>query len=370
MDRDRLYAFFQIGGWGSFALIGLYMEHMAGAIEPNDIYTTIFQISIGLLGTHVLRTYLRSLHARDVSFLQLVIRSIAGILPVGAVITGLTLFHLWLVPLQNPLIEKITFLLLWVNWCLILTAWSSLYLVTHYFWRIQSMVVEKWKLQAALHQAQLTTLRAQLNPHFMFNMLNSLRALIDEDPEKAREVVTRLSRLLRTSLKDDSSTIDFEHEMAGVRDYLSLEGIRLEERLRWEIEAPPQANHLQVPRMLVLNLVENAVKHGIAHQPDGGEIKVTAVMSDDHWTISVRNTGQLVEPSNDGVGGLGLRNTRERLMLCYGPQASLSLAQEHEQQVCARVYLPLEARPITRKPLSNEALPLAIARNRPEAVNH
>src|SRR5690606_9276799 len=122
--------------------------------------------------------------------------------------------------------------------------------------------VERWRLQAAVKDAELAALRAQVNPHFLFNSLNSIRALIVEDPARAQQVVTQLAALLRYTLQAGAtSTVPLEAELHAVRTYLALESIRLEERLRYTIDVDDAVRQAPVPPMLVQTLVENGIKH-------------------------------------------------------------------------------------------------------------
>ncbi len=135
-------------------------------------------------------------------------------------------------------------------------------------------------LQLALREAELRALEAQINPHFLFNSLNSIRALVIENPPLAQEMITRFATLLRYNLRRDlDHTVPLSTEVEIVSDYLAIEGVRFEDRLRVDIAIAPEAAPVAVPPMLLQALVENAIKHGIANLPDGGDVKVRAVSS-------------------------------------------------------------------------------------------
>lgn len=190
--------------------------------------------------------------------------------------------------------------------------------------------------------AELRTLRSQLNPHFLFNSLNSVRALIGRDDPRARSMITALSNLLRELLAirgDISHPVSRELEI--VDTYLQIESIRFGERLVYEIDADPAAGHRLIPGMMIQTLVENAVKHGISKLEPGGRIAVRVRIDpdDDSLRLSVLNDGPLTVPS----GGFGLENTRRRISLATGNLGTLSLIELPGPKVEATVVLPMGA---------------------------
>ncbi|HEX7137053.1 MAG TPA: histidine kinase, partial [Vicinamibacterales bacterium] len=187
---------------------------------------------------------------------------------------------------------------------------------------------------------QLRALRAQLNPHFLFNSLNSVRSLITENPRLAATMVTGLADILRYSLASDRyKTVPLADEIAIVDEYVGLERARLEDRLRVERVVDPAALGARVPPMLVQTLMENAVKHGIAPSPTGGLVRLEAHLVNGQVEIVVTNPGRL--DLSRGEGGFGLHNARERLRLLYGELASLTL-HDDGSQTRAAVTLPME----------------------------
>jgi two-component system, LytTR family, sensor histidine kinase AlgZ len=216
--------------------------------------------------------------------------------------------------------------------------WLAIYLAVQAARRRRTAEMNALRAELAGREAKLRSLQQQLNPHFLFNCLNSLRGMIDEDRERAQQMVTRLAELLRASLRqDDCSAISLKEELATVDAYLELESVRLEERLLIRREVMPEAQEALVPPMMVQGLVENALKHGIAQLPKGGELALRVVRKDETLRVEVGNTGHLRESGN---GGIGLRNARERLRLLYGEQASVELSEEPAGWVVATVVLP------------------------------
>jgi LytS/YehU family sensor histidine kinase len=196
--------------------------------------------------------------------------------------------------------------------------------------------------QLALRNAELRALEAQINPHFLFNCLNSIRGLVLENPPLAQDLITRLANILRYNLhRDAGHTVPLSSEMEAAADYLAIEKARFEDRLRVHIDVSPQAAATPVPPMLVQTLVENAVKHGIASRTEGGDVAVHAAVDGGGLTIRVENPGRLVH-RNGGSPPLGLHNIRERLRLLYGDRASLDLVDGDADGVAAIVRIPRE----------------------------
>jgi hypothetical protein len=191
----------------------------------------------------------------------------------------------------------------------------------------------------------------QVNPHFLFNTLNSVRALAAEDPERTREMVTRLAEFLRAALDADPlAPAPLGRELDTAAAYLAIEQVRFGERLRVTVEATPEARAAAVPGFLLHPLVENAVTHGRATPPGGPRVVAVRARCDGgRLTVDVTNAGALAGASGGPPraargGGLGLANVRERLALVYGGGASLALTEERGPDgpvVRARLTLPL-----------------------------
>jgi sensor histidine kinase YesM len=189
---------------------------------------------------------------------------------------------------------------------------------------LQEAALARERAEKLAADARLASLAAQVHPHFLFNTLNSISALIPEDPRAAERLVERLAALLRASLDGGSGTVPLGHELSIVHDYLEIEKARLGDRLRYAIDVPAPLLACAVPPLAVHTLVQNSVKHAIAPRPDGGEVRVTA-----------RTTGAdvVVEVADSGSGfvraalpaGHGLDNLRARLEALFGPAAGLSV---------------------------------------------
>jgi sensor histidine kinase YesM len=256
-------------------------------------------------------------------------------------------------PMRIPWTSKyspaLVFFIIWINLATLLVGWLCIYFFYHLFDRLNRSEIERLRLATSVKEAELRALKSQINPHFIFNSLNSLRGLIDENPDRARQAVTQLANLLRYSLQSGHlETVPFEDELRTVNDYLALEQVRHEERLRVRLDIAPGALNLSIPPMLLQTLVENAVKYGIAPRREGGEIAIIARCERDRLRLQVTNPGTLA--AGGGSTGVGLRNAADRLGLLFGAHATLDLREDPPGRVIAEVILPLETRAAAREP--------------------
>jgi len=227
-----------------------------------------------------------------------------------------------------------------------LAAWAGITVVT-ILWTIFYIALtgprryreKEIHLQLALREAELRALEAQVNPHFLFNCLNSIRGLVVENPAVAQDMITRLANILRYNLhRDPMHTVPLESEVEVVGDYLALESVRLEDRLRVQFSIDPEAGKVLIPPMFLQTLVENALKHGIAKLPAGGDLLIRAVLKPGALVVEVENPGQLAEARPEATQ-LGLANVRQRLRILYGNDASLQL-ENRDGRVAATVLIP------------------------------
>ncbi|HGM7319481.1 TPA: sensor histidine kinase [Stenotrophomonas maltophilia] len=212
-------------------------------------------------------------------------------------------------------------LVYWMNTALFLLMWTGLWAGLHGLRRARHSELARLRAEAERSALERDALRARLNPHFMFNALNNLRALILEDPERARDMVTRLSRTLRQALAHNrSEQVTLAEELAVVDDYLAIEAIHFEQRLQVQQHIDADATQAQLPAMALQLLVENAIKHGIASRPGGGDVQIRATLDNDVLRLQVDNPlGGASEPTHGhGVGLAYLRaqlGTRGRFIL-------------------------------------------------------
>jgi sensor histidine kinase YesM len=221
----------------------------------------------------------------------------------------------------------------------LLIAWAALYYACQAFAHLAALQVRQLQQDAAVKDARLAVITTQLNPHFLFNSLNAVRGLIEEQPDRARDAVTQLAHVLRASLSSaEQRFTSVKAELATVDALLELEHTRHGERLRMERQVDPGSLQAQVPPLLLLTLVENAVKHGVSAKRGPGLLRYQVSLNQGALHLRVENTGTLTDQWQSKEG-LGLAHSRERLALLFGPGASLSLKQAGEL-VRADVTLP------------------------------
>jgi LytS/YehU family sensor histidine kinase len=225
---------------------------------------------------------------------------------------------------------------------LFIVPWVLIYYFYHYITKGRKQQLDTLKLEALVKELELKTIKSHINPHFIFNALNSIRALIDENPSRARNAITELSNILRSSMQTEKSeTVPFEKELGIVKDYLALEHIRFEDRLRIEYQIDEETLDQPVPPMMLQTLVENAIKHGIGKQEKGGMVKVISDFKGNFHELIVQNSG-LLNGHNDG-DGFGLSSTKNRLHLLFGEKANFEITQ-YNGLVEAKVLIPIEAK--------------------------
>jgi two-component system, LytTR family, sensor kinase len=225
---------------------------------------------------------------------------------------------------------------------LLVALWMLIYIVYHYVQRSRNDQMDRLKLETTVKELELKTIKSHINPHFIFNSLNSIRALVDENPSRARRAVTELSNILRSSMQaEKSETVSLEKELSIVNDYLALEHMRFEERLQVEMVIDEDTLGQQIPPMMLQTLVENAIKHGISKRIDGGFVKITSDFIGDHHELTVQNTGQLNGYLNKE--GFGIQSTEDRLNLLYHGKASFEIKNITECIVESKVILPLNS---------------------------
>jgi hypothetical protein len=217
------------------------------------------------------------------------------------------------------------------------------------------------QLQAQLIQARLQALQMQLNPHFLFNTLNSVSSLMRSDPDAADEMLERLSGLLRITLaKGQAQRIPLQEEMEVIQLYVSIQQLRFGDRVRHSVEVAPEAWDALVPSMILQPIVENAYVHGISRSLGEGSIAIKAFVERDNLCISIRNTGYARESFGERLKreGVGIANVRARLELHYGSRQSFSIRETAPGDVTALCVLPLE---IDKRPSSDQGEPLYAA---------
>ncbi len=339
-----LYWACQVFGWGSVCVISLL--HVL--IDPPrasvlHLHSTVLFLSLACF-SHFYRVFIRLNNWGELNWRQLLPRAVlASVLIAVAhaiLVTALISTGLEGTNTSGPAPHGHLFFLTLSDFFLI-SAWSGIYFGYHFHVDYQKMQVNQLRLQVSLREAEHRALSAQVNPHFLFNSLNTLRSLIDENPEKAREAVTELARLFRASLKTTrKDLITLREELETVQSYLSLEQFRFENRLVVRGNVPEEALEAKLPPFLLQTLIENAIKYGVGPQLHA-EISYQARLDANGLTLQVTNPGQIrIGSPRDSISGVGLENSRLRLQLLFGTKASLNLKPMPNNSVLAEALIP------------------------------
>lgn len=220
--------------------------------------------------------------------------------------------------------------------------WTTL-VVAHalYYYRgLRETEAQKERLTAQLAQAQLQALRMQIHPHFLFNTLNSISALLHKDIETADRMIARLGDFLRLTLKrSDAQLVDFEQELEFLKCYLDIELIRFQDRLTVEMDVEPDALTAMVPNLILQPIVENAVRHGVAKKTTPGRISIRAHRRGDRLIMQVEDNGPGLNGNSNGTG-IGLSNTRARLEQFYGNDFNFEITNSIQRGATVVLNIP------------------------------
>jgi two-component system, LytTR family, sensor kinase len=346
IKKISTYWLYQIIGWGTFIAVNLFFAHLYSKFDSIFVYRLFIYVGLGVATTHLMRFFIKK-----IKFLAQVLQQ-----QLISFVLVTIIFSLWLSMLESTLIaslqlfsneeKKISYKTLMLtsvfNSFLILFIWNCIYYIYHYIQKSRRQQLDTLQLETLVKELELKNIKAHINPHFIFNALNSIRALIDENPQRARTAITELSNIFRNSMQSEKmETVPFEKELNIVKDYLALEHIRFEERLQILYEIEESTLHQPVPPMMLQTLVENAIKHGISQRLHGGMVKIISTLHQQSHQLKVQNTGQLIEALPEG--GFGLASTQNRLLLLFGTKATFHIKQINSNTVEAFVTLPIVA---------------------------
>ncbi len=204
-----------------------------------------------------------------------------------------------------------------------------LYYLMVYSENLKQKISDEANLRTLVREAELSALKAQINPHFLFNSLNSISALTMKDPSRARKMIIELSDFLRYSLKHrEREVTSLDEEMHNISKYLEIEKIRFEGKLIFEMDIPEECRKLRLPNMILQPLFENAIKHGVYESLEPVTIRMSSHCNTDHLFIEIQNNYDPNQAAGKGAG-IGLKNISSRLKLIYGNEGILKVSGEN-----------------------------------------
>ena len=363
MSKQKIYWFCQLFGWSLLILVEYLAYVLESGFDPDALYLAIANIFLGITLTHLYRLMIRRWNWVRLPFFRLAPRVLLSVFVLALIMTLVNipidqrLFPQYFIEEPWPTIGYL------ISWGKTMLTWVLSYTAYHYVEENRNAEIERILLKTSIRETEAKVLRSQLNPHFVFNALNSIRALVFENPSKAQQGITQLSNLLRNSLlADRRKTVELREEIKTVEDYLALEKVRYEDRLTSYIDLDSRTLFWQVPPMMLQTLVENAIKHGVSTAIGGGFVEVRSNIVADKLHILIRNTGVLGD--KEASNGFGLANTAQRLELLYGPEAQFHIFQESDAfnqadeagstpnsgpVVCADITIPAQSEGIFRR---------------------
>lgn len=350
ISNKKLYWILQVLGWTAYTVVQMIVGFVSGAlitaqntVNGKGIAILVTEALLFFLITHYVRGFIKKRNWLNFQLRKLLVKVVATSLVLGSILYVVKIPVLYVinsfrlnVSFDPPQIIALIFI-----YSLFFFFWLLIYFAYHYFYRYN----ESLKYENLSKEIELSHLKSQINPHFFFNALNSIRALVDEDPEKSKNAINYLSGMLRHALSQDKTSFTkVKDEIKTVKAYLNLEVIRFEERLKVSYDLAPECNDILIPPMMVQTIVENGIKHGISQLIEGGKIEITTSLLNRYLVISVRNNGQIRQNINElsSRGGIGIKNTMKRLDILYGEKASFNIYNQDAYHVISVIRIPVE----------------------------
>jgi len=351
LNKAKIYWYCQLGGWLVFILIELVSYINVTGFSMGLLINALINWVVCIFLTHFYRLIIIKANWLNLPLQKLIPRGVFMIILISVPLTILNVFlDFYTVPnetenfdFNRALLEQIDFARLpifFFNLSKYFFLWAIIYHFFLYWEKLLKTETDKFELQAVLKETQYNNLKTQLNPHFLFNSLNGIRTLVDLDPENAKVAITRLSSLLRGSLKmEKHKTVTLANELQTVNDYLAIEKIRFNERLNTHFDIDPETLNTHLPPMMLQTLVENGIKHGISNLKNGGTIYVKTFNKNQNTIIQITNCG-VYNPKHESAG-LGIENTKERLRILFDDKAIFTIKNIENEKVLTEIIIPL-----------------------------
>ena len=346
-NKISRYWWCQIIGWSVNIAVSVFFVTTFGKPDTYFFLSLLLTCLLGVLITHVMRLNIHNLRGLE-KILKTPIFYLVALTFVFAIFFGiLTEAVDYVIGYNSDKLEKYSkiqrlffssFNAMWL-----LLVWNMIYYMYHYVERNRKQELDTLRLEAVVKSLELKTIKSHINPHFIFNALNSIRALVDENPERARRAITELSNILRSSMQAEKmETVPLKQELDIVKDYLALEHMRFEERLQIEMDIDEDTLNQPIPPMMLQTLVENAIKHGISKQINGGVIRIISDFKENHYELTVQNSGTLNGQVTYTSDGFGIKSTQDRLNLLYQGKAHFKIMNvSGATMVESKIIMPL-----------------------------
>ncbi len=340
------YWWCQTTGWSLVIAINIFFVTTFDKVTEVYVLSLICTCVAGILITHIMRLNIRYLNVLSKPFKTQIVYFLALTI-LFAILMGVVSEGIDYLLRYNPTrMRKYTkserLFLSSFNSLWIMLIWNLIYFIYHYVESNRKQQLDTFRLEAMVKSLELKTIKAHINPHFIFNALNSIRALVDENPARARTAITELSNILRSSMQAEKlETVPLKQELDIVKDYLALEQMRFEERLKVELDISVDTLTQPIPPMMLQTLVENAIKHGISKNLEGGTIKIISGYRNNQFELTVQNSGKLNGAVHENNDGFGIKSTQDRLNLLYQGKADFLIHDINSGMVESKITMPV-----------------------------
>ena len=330
IKKISIYWWCQIIGWSVNIAISVFFVSTFGQPDRQYYISLLLTCVLGLFITHIMRLSIFFFKILEKQVRKQILYFILLTL-VFSVIFGVASESVdYLIGYNPERLQKFSrserLFLSSFNALWIILIWNLIYYIYHYVESNRRQQLDTFRLEAMVKSLELKTIKSHINPHFIFNSLNSIRALVDENPQRARRAITELSNILRSSMQAEKmETVPLQQELDIVKDYLALEHMRFEERLQIEMDIDEDTLNQPIPPMMLQTLVENAIKHGISKQLNGGLIRIISDFKHNHHELVVQNSGRLNGSLTRSEDGFGIKSTQDRLNLLYQGKAKFEI---------------------------------------------
>ena len=347
-QKSRAFWMLQAAGWTGYLVLRT-VSSLSNGLSIDVVVAIIVESIVGYCITLLLSTLYG--HYRGLKRITAIPLTIATLAAAAVLYAILDAFTFSFIKLDTPGIDlALLFGTIFLNFT-VLSGWSALYFGINFYLIVEEQIDQMQALETQASSAQLAMLRYQLNPHFLFNTLNSISTLVLlKQTERANAMLSRLSSFLRYTLANEPTAhVTLAQEVETLKLYLEIEKMRFETRLRTSFEIDPRALKARLPSLLLQPLVENAIKYAVTPREEGADIAVAARLAGERVQITVSDTGPgLIEHTNRPTlsTGVGLANIRERLAQSFGPDHRFETRSNPGDGFSVEIEIPLQVEDI------------------------
>lgn len=336
MKKVQTYWVCQLMGWFGMVAIEMvnYTFFIAGKFSLPLLWGFVRYAIAGIIITHLFRMILSRRHFFSKATISIWLIAFASTLVMSVMLMSLSIIPSVFDKDFSAQLKQLTLtytLGMVINWMRYVGVWVIIYFMYKVLEQNSLIQREKLMIENLAKTTELELLKTQLNPHFLFNALNSIKALVIINPETCRDAIVKLSELLRFTLQyGKETTIAAADELKEVKKYLELEQLRFGSRLKVTYYTDAEALHYQLPPAIILTLAENAVKHGVAKLASDSHIEIKLGADEKKLVVTVKNNGNYLPPNTEGIG---LKHVKKRLEEIFQNRASFTIAQQDNDVV-------------------------------------